>query len=566
MNDHRSATGGQEWTAPGPGQWAVDRSHMPPGCSPIMQHIVGAAMPAGMRRMFADLGAPLDTMQPAFVHGQMYTRLRPLVSPDKPARKLPPAFVLKVATRLHPEMRRRNRIAGRVLRSAPWNEVIARWHRSEKQEIVDQNLALQHVDLAGLDDAALVAHVRACLSHAIQKMEHHFWLHGYDLGPLGQYLFEASQWGADPQELLALLEGASPSTSAPRRAARSILDAVERSGAQPGTLAELRAISPEISAAVDDYLAHRSAVLFSRYDVDGITLGERPDLVMASIMTATDGGTSERIDARTAAVRAQIPAEHRQRFDQILSQARAAMDLRDDNGPTTAEWPVGLLRLALVQLGHRAVERGVWSDPALAFELLPEEITVAVFAGRLDDATMRDRAERRRRERDLDPPRLLGTVEPAPPPEVLPRNLRQLVGMVQAVLTHMGMDGQTGANGLHGAGIGTTVVRGRARVATSPEEALDRLEPGDVLVVAGTTPAYNLVLSLAGGVITAEGGPMSHAAVIARELGIPAIIGARAALTDIPDGALVELDPVAGEVRVLASSDEAEQGVVPSAV
>ena len=56
----------------------------------------------------------------------------------------------------------------------------------------------------------------------------------------------------------------------------------------------------------------------------------------------------------------------------------------------------------------------------------------------------------------------------------------------------------------------------------------------------------------AGGVVTADGGPMCHAAVIARELGIPAIIGARAALTDIPDGAMVELDPTAGTVRVLA--------------
>jgi rifampicin phosphotransferase len=97
------------------------------------------------------------------------------------------------------------------------------------------------------------------------------------------------------------------------------------------------------------------------------------------------------------------------------------------------------------------------------------------------------------------------------------------------------------------------VVRGVARLATDPEEALDALKPGDVLVVAGTTPAYNLVLSIAGAVVTADGGPMSHAAVIARELGIPAVIGARGALTEIPNGALVEVDPVAGRVRVLSS-------------
>ena len=54
-----------------------------------------------------------------------------------------------------------------------------------------------------------------------------------------------------------------------------------------------------------------------------------------------------------------------------------------------------------------------------------------------------------------------------------------------------------------------------------------------------------------GAIVTADGGPLSHAAVLARELGIPAVVGARGALTDIPDGALIDVDPVAGEVRVV---------------
>ena len=52
--------------------------------------------------------------------------------------------------------------------------------------------------------------------------------------------------------------------------------------------------------------------------------------------------------------------------------------------------------------------------------------------------------------------------------------------------------------------------------------------------------------------MTADGGPLSHAAVLARELGIPAVVGARGALTEIPDGALIDVDPVAGEVRIVA--------------
>jgi phosphohistidine swiveling domain-containing protein len=108
-----------------------------------------------------------------------------------------------------------------------------------------------------------------------------------------------------------------------------------------------------------------------------------------------------------------------------------------------------------------------------------------------------------------------------------------------------------GRRDLDGDGIGTTAYQGRACVAADPADALSRLEPGDVLVATGTTPAFNMALSIAGAVVVEEGGLLSHAAVIARELGLPAVIGAAGCMTAVPDGALVEVDPVAGRVRVL---------------
>lgn len=540
------------WEPPNPGQWALDRTHMPPGCTPIVQHIVTQSMPAGMRRTFADLGVPLDTLDARFVNGQFYSRLRPLIGADKPATRLPPAIVLKVLIRLHPEMRRRNRTAGKVLAGEPWVQVVQEWHAGGKASIEAANLEIQRVDLDALSDTSVLGHVNRCLGHCVTNWEHHFWLHGYDLGPLGQYLYEAERWGLNAAELLGLLEGASPSTSAPNEQLVRIRGAVEASGHQPASLDELRAISPEIAAMVDEHLQQRGAVLFSRYDVDGVTLGERPDLVFASIMNAEARDASAAVAVRTAAVRAAVPPAHLDRFDSILGQARDAMDLRDDNGPTTAEWPLGLLRLALLELGRRLVARGIMNHPELAFELEPDELEPALFDARPDGETLEARAERRRGLKFVVAPRLLGPDEPAPPPDVLPANLATLVGMVQTVMMHLGMDGTDNASGLHGTGIGDGRVRGRARLATSPEAALDVLEPGDILVVAGTTPAYNLVLSVVSGIVTAEGGPMSHAAVMARELGIPAVVGAKAALTDIEDGTTVEVDAAAGEVRLLA--------------
>jgi pyruvate,water dikinase len=128
-----------------------------------------------------------------------------------------------------------------------------------------------------------------------------------------------------------------------------------------------------------------------------------------------------------------------------------------------------------------------------------------------------------------------------------------MVAMVQTALEQLGMaPAVPGADGLTGAGIGTSTHRGRVRRATSPEEAIETMEPGDVLVVRATSPAFNAVLAIAGAIVTADGGPMSHAAVLARELGIPAVVGASGALA-LPDGATVEVDAAAGRVRIVSS-------------
>ena len=80
-----------KWDAPGVGYWELDRSHLVGGATPLIQHIQCRSMPTGMRRVFAELGTPADTLDCAFVNGFFYTRLRPLIGADRPATKLPPA-------------------------------------------------------------------------------------------------------------------------------------------------------------------------------------------------------------------------------------------------------------------------------------------------------------------------------------------------------------------------------------------------------------------------------------------------------------------------------------------
>jgi len=108
-----------------------------------------------------------------------------------------------------------------------------------------------------------------------------------------------------------------------------------------------------------------------------------------------------------------------------------------------------------------------------------------------------------------------------------------------------------GTEPLTGLGIGDQPVTARACIVANAPDALARLQPGEVLVASSTTPAFNAALSIAGGLVVEQGGYMSHAAVTARELGLPAVIGATGAVADLTDRSIVCVDPVAGLVRQL---------------
>jgi len=90
---------------------------------------------------------------------------------------------------------------------------------------------------------------------------------------------------------------------------------------------------------------------------------------------------------------------------------------------------------------------------------------------------------------------------------------------------------------------------GTARVIRGPAD-FGRLEAGDVLVCAMTTPAWTPLFASAGALVTDTGGILSHAAIVAREYRLPAVVGCDVATSAIRDGARVEVDGDAGSVRV----------------
>lgn len=91
------------------------------------------------------------------------------------------------------------------------------------------------------------------------------------------------------------------------------------------------------------------------------------------------------------------------------------------------------------------------------------------------------------------------------------------------------------------------VATGPARIVRGPDD-FARVRPGDILVCPFTDPAWTPLLQIAIGVVTETGGVLSHAAIVARELAIPAVLGVREITSTLDDNTAITIDGSAGTV------------------
>ncbi|MGH8430616.1 MAG: PEP-utilizing enzyme, partial [Solimonas sp.] len=152
-----------------------------------------------------------------------------------------------------------------------------------------------------------------------------------------------------------------------------------------------------------------------------------------------------------------------------------------------------------------------------------------------------------------DAPPVLGPPPPLPPDlSKLPPTVARLMRATLTSLGHIfgGSQAQHKDTVLYGLAASKGVYEGPARRVSGPTE-FGRIAKGDVLITESTTEAFNILLPLLGGIVTDNGGLLSHAAIVSREYGIPGVVGTREATERIADGMLVRVDGDAGEVTVL---------------
>ena len=150
-------------------------------------------------------------------------------------------------------------------------------------------------------------------------------------------------------------------------------------------------------------------------------------------------------------------------------------------------------------------------------------------------------------------PSTLGFPPSAPPPaDWLPPAAARMQRIVDLALQLMFQPHQEQheSKALKGFGVSPGVYEGPARVIASVYE-LPEVQQGEVLVASSTGPTFNVVLPLIGALVTERGGALSHAAIVAREYGLPGVVGCPRATQAIRTGMRVRVDGATGEVWTL---------------
>lgn len=295
---------------------------------------------------------------------------------------------------------------------------------------------------------------------------------------------------------------------------------VARLVSEPGErLGKLAAEAPEFHSALLielELIGHRGP---AELEMLSTSYADDPELLIRMVARAMSASTTPAPPQPDVPLRAKPLA------------AIAARQLRDRevrrDKVVRANW---VLRGLLREYGRRLTEAGVFNTPEDVFYLLVDELDA--LPADVSDVVARRRAQHRE----------LATIVP---PTVFSGSWQPAVTSSPALI---------GGETLRGVGVCGGRVRGRVRIVRP--ETIDDLQPGEVLVAEVTDVGYTAAFCYAAAVVTELGGPMSHAAVVAREFGFPCVVDAQGATRSLPPGALVEVDGTSGEIRVLELAPE----------
>ena len=248
-----------------------------------------------------------------------------------------------------------------------------------------------------------------------------------------------------------------------------------------------------------------------------------------------------RREQATQAMLERLKGLRRKLFRKLVSWAQDSVPLREE-GLSDLGLGYPQLRRMLRELGRRLVESGAIEQLDDVFWLLKAEADQAAEA--LDEGeaihSFVELVEQRKAVWQAE-------MRATPPPVLPPKS--KWMGLDLGIFV-AAEDAEQAGDTIQGEGTSPGRVAGTARVLHGPED-FDQMQPGDILVAKFTTPAWTPLFARAAAIVTDIGGQLSHGSIVAREYGIPAVMGTGVATKRIERGQRVTVDGDAGTVTLL---------------
>jgi rifampicin phosphotransferase len=537
------------------GFWGQDRIHAPRPLSPLAFEMITDTMAIGFTRAHAEYGAPVDLFTRPVNH-YLYSSMRPVADPTEAARRA-----------------ERYQELPRIL-----DEVGLRWEQEWQPGLIQQVRAGRVRNYRSLSNAKLSAELERQRDDMIDQWTIHGRINfGVIAGARFADFYTETFQPTDQTEGYALLQGFVTQTvqasqelwrlSRLVRARLRVAALLTRSNGEvaavlAGPTPELADFAQQFQAFLDEYGWRSDAV----YDVADVTWREDPSIPLDSLRSylgLEEDQNPELAFARAVARREELLTRSRATlaadpvklatFERYYEAGRHNLPLTEDHAFWIDQSGIANVRRFLLEVGQRLVADGYLDGPSDVFYLQRQEVHEVLAAGRAGGdggAHWRQLTASRRASVQaaglLDPPRTLGV---PPPPSTQPLDplldafVNRLAGRRAAPT-----DGET-LTVLQGHAASPGVVTGTARVVTSLAEAA-KLDQGDILVCEMTLPPWVPLFAVAGGVVADTGGLMSHCAIVAREFGLPAVVGTQTGTRVILDGMTITVDGNRGEVHL----------------
>lgn len=516
-------------------EWEWDDMHMPRAIPPLSEDYVAALM-AGIVYRYRAMGLPatipvrvwngytyfaLKIDAPADQHEALLNR-----APDMRRTLIPGTTAYWHKTR--PELQSMYREIDAVSGDEPRDELVAAWERV--WTLVERAWQIHFHVITGpyqvLDDLAA--------------------------------RYEALVPGGTAAEALELVAGTIPEL---RDVEGELDELVETAGRAADVAARLRVTpAPDVAtvagltgsapfvSAVEAFLVRHGHLGHVREDLMEPSWSEDPRPLLAEIgrrlgrpANRAAGRWTERAtaaEARADVVRSILAdrPDDLAAFEALLTTAREIGPLTEGHNYWIDRMISDRLRRFTRRVGRHLVRVGVIADPDDVAYLRRGEVP-DLIRDPVDRRTLiAERAARHATQAAIRPPSKVGKIAPAQ----LDANADRFGGArFDPVDRHT----------LKGTGASTGIVRGPARIVHGPDD-FERVQPGDIVVATASNPGWVPLFAIAGGFVTDAGGVLSHAAVVAREFGLAAVVGTGDATARIDDGQMIEIDGTTGLVRL----------------